>query len=816
MNNRSSNLTTSSDIIEVNMVGKSLFDVLFNNNTFSSKIKPLSIKTFEEEFDENKLVFIINNNEKLNLNGETIKQLTKYLKSSNNGLIKVKYHQKDNGLHGRHFANNSNSAQSMKSDIRQTIFNEKYYDVDMINSYPNIIYWLSGFYDLNNAYLGQYTQYRDDIINDLIEANPTMTRYDIKQLFLSINNGGSKDYNGLKNKTPFLVNYFNEFNEIRKVLSECFESVREKVINNNLNEDYKYDDLAEDDDDELKDKDNINGKVLTYICMYVENQILMHLIDFLKKETNIQIKNSILIFDGIMVKKNLTMNLSHLIKKFEMYIHKLGFVNFKLSIKEMDKVINLEALGYDKSISYVLKSKNDEIIKNIEKPVIPCITNTFDEEEYCFNDLCTFIDNNTFLKEDGIYPELDTYLINNLHRCLRIVNENVFIKENNKEYFIVKKLKDFSCQIIQSYSKNSKGVKIEVPENLTRYILKRKKFFKLYNSVETNFNFNNPNQNTFIACRRFAASINPKPYKMEDFDILFDLMKNKLMSGSDVHFNFELDKLSCMVNSPERKTGIVTILISKQGTGKNTYTDFLCNKLFGKYNTISNMSGIDKLVEDKNADHIGKKLIVVNEMSATREQFLANFDKLKGHVTEENQRFRPLFANAYYSDTSTCYYLLSNKLNSFVLESKTDRRPHFLDICEEQIGDSEYFTMLNEHLTQELADKFYQFLVDRAITFKMFKPMTCNIPRSEMNNIVYEISNSHNIFLDFINEFKDTTETDEVKLKVKTTDLYSKYTDFCYRYEIKPCTKNKFATEMLKLHIKRHKTNTHYYFEIIM
>ena len=57
----------------------------------------------------------------------------------NQNIIKVNYKQVHKNI-GRYFAEGSLSLQSLPREIRHTIAKEFYYDIDIINAHPEILY----------------------------------------------------------------------------------------------------------------------------------------------------------------------------------------------------------------------------------------------------------------------------------------------------------------------------------------------------------------------------------------------------------------------------------------------------------------------------------------------------------------------------------------------------------------------------------------------------------------------------------------------------------------------------------------------------
>ena len=729
-----------------------LFDI-DNGYININNILSLSKNKFIEVFDQNKLTFILNNldkvKEKYRDDARNLPILETYLANSTDGKIPVVYQQDlEKSMYGRYMAKQCLSGQNMVREVRHTIFDDYYLDLDINNCHPNIILWMCLNLDIKYNYLNQYINDRDSIFEDLIKLNETKDKGYFKKVFLSINNGGDKDYK-LINKNDFIINYFNEMVNIRKEICKKLFKFKEKTI------------------EFSKDDYNIEGKAICNICLFVENQLLMEMMNYLKKKLRKdEFQQSILCFDGIMLRKNVCSDINIYIKEIEVYFKSMGMQNIKLSIKKFQP-LNIENMGFDPTITYQIKKVKEpistpEIIKY----------NSFEESNYYFNDLCKYFDNNEFDIDDF---EPIQYLIDNLHRVLVIVNRNVVIKQSKDEYFSVTKFKGFTDQVVHLTIQKPKIV-IKTEVNLMNFINTNKKYFKLFNSVRSDYYFKCPDENTFIMSRRFIAQYNPNYQNSKKLETFLKFVKTNIFSNNEKMFEYELNKLSIMVKYPHLKTGIITLLISTlTGCGKNLYTDFLCEYVFGEYNTISNLSGLETLLDDKNGMQCGKKLVVVNEMSSTKDKFMSNFNKFKNMITEKKQRIRFMYADGYMADQSTEYYCLSNHKNSYVIENKFSRREFVPDIDESYADNKSYFGPIRKAINnQECGNDFYSFLINREISHDEF--MAINVPMSRTKE---EIVNNYKPTVIEMIEFIELNEITEEQEEWPLSTIYTRYRAYC-------------------------------------
>ena len=139
------------------------------------------------------------------------------------------------------------------------------------------------------------------------------------------------------------------------------------------------------------------------------------------------------------------------------------------------------------------------------------------------------------------------------------------------------------------------------------------------------------------------------------------------------------------------------------------------------------------------------------------------------------------------------------------MEGLDDRRPQIFDISSKHRCDKSYFATLSKYLNSDLGDKFYSFLMNRDITYEEF--MLKPIPSSKTKNIIYEISTGHNIYLEFVNYFKDLNP--EIG-EVVASQFLADFKMYCSKNGLNiQVSAKKFSDEMNKLWIKKEKKHGH-------
>ena len=208
-----------------------------------------------EIVDKEKLLYILENN---NFDQEVNNLVKNYYDSLDNfGRKRVAYKQKYN-CKNRYYAVES-ALTYLKREIRNSIMPKNIKDIDMINSHPVILLNLCQKNELSCNVLKNYVENRDLILNSFGD-----NRKSVKEMFLTILNGGFKD----------VYSNDNRINNYLKLLEKEIIEIQK----------YFY----------VKDKRyfekgfNYMGKNLSRIVLDLENQILQIMINyFVCKKVNV-------------------------------------------------------------------------------------------------------------------------------------------------------------------------------------------------------------------------------------------------------------------------------------------------------------------------------------------------------------------------------------------------------------------------------------------------------------------------------------------------------------------------------------------------
>lgn len=227
------------------------------------------------------------------------------------GKLEVVYYQKRN--FGRYWAENGVSMQGLIREIRHTIANGLYVDIDMKNAHPVILSYLCHKNDFDCKYLDKYIADRDKYLK----------RYDSrekgKKLYLSLTNGGTSDFDKLENPDKDLVKYRNEMLKLHESFAELYEKDFKKYSKRKEKEGKQYNHKA--------------GFMNSLLCD-MENKILMVMFDYLGDSNE-----AVLCFDGIMLPvREKGYNMAKCEKRIE---KKFPGLKMKLDIKPFNEGLKL-------------------------------------------------------------------------------------------------------------------------------------------------------------------------------------------------------------------------------------------------------------------------------------------------------------------------------------------------------------------------------------------------------------------------------------------------------------------------------------------
>ena len=223
-------------------------------------------------------------------------------------------------------------------EIRASLFEPLYYDIDIVNAYPAFMYAIT-----KGVYLARYINKRDECLQEVMDTCH-VTRDAAKKLFLMIGFGGNytnwyKDFAPNAVPTTFVKNYYNEMQNSRQKIINHFTNKIEVdyVITNNRfrksdgkTHKTKLNIIARTDSYEPNKSDyEIDNAIISRLMQYCEVNVMKMVYKKLEK-LGIARNRVVYQFDGCMVLKedvkSTGLTIEQLVDSINNYIHQQKFV----------------------------------------------------------------------------------------------------------------------------------------------------------------------------------------------------------------------------------------------------------------------------------------------------------------------------------------------------------------------------------------------------------------------------------------------------------------------------------------------------------
>ena len=213
---------------------------------------------------------------------------------------------------GRLFAQSA-SLQNLPREFRGAI-GGNYHDIDMVNCHPSLLLQYCKKNDIKCDNLEYYVDNRDVVIKKIMN-DYQMNKGDVKQLFLSVMNGGKRD--GITD--PFFTKFKTECERIHTFITSLNPKLHKDVCK--------------------RKEFNINGSLTNIILCTLENEILLYAVQYLMSK---DYKVDVLVFDGCMIRKEEDKEITDkLLNGLNVYVLEKTGYDIKFIEKELDTSIDL-------------------------------------------------------------------------------------------------------------------------------------------------------------------------------------------------------------------------------------------------------------------------------------------------------------------------------------------------------------------------------------------------------------------------------------------------------------------------------------------
>ncbi|KAA6387963.1 MAG: hypothetical protein EZS28_016509, partial [Streblomastix strix] len=195
---------------------------------------------------------------------------------------------------------------------------------------------------------------------------------------------------------------------------------------------------------------------------------------------------------------------------------------------------------------------------------------------------------------------------------------------------------------------------------------------------------------------------------------LWNLTKEVIAANDNNIYEYILNWISFILQHLGIKTRVAIVIRRIQGTGKNTFTDVLCDLMAGY--SAKNITDIEEINGNFNSVIENKSLIVLNELKNFTEQRASNSNAQKSIITDDVQRINEKFVALRDSQNVSNLIFISNNYCPVKIDA-TDRRYLVCQTPDAHRHNFEHFNKIHQAINQaEFYDNLYTFFMKRDIS----------------------------------------------------------------------------------------------------
>jgi len=652
-------------------------------------------------------------------NIEIFMDCKKYLSKQKYGRVEIKYKKTGADGYGRYFVNNNSlGLQGLCREVRNTICFNNYYDIDMVNAQPNLLYQycISKNYPFEN--LKKYVLNREEYLNDLMTLN-NINRDTAKEEILKYLNGG-KSIEQLK-LNDNIQNLLNEILSIHKKVEDDNPSLVKYATKKKIE---KYNKVW-----------NIQGSVLNYILTRLENESIMCIINYFKKSN---IPTDTIIHDGILILKDNFRDINDLNNKL---------MECELFVKEK---LNYDVEIKEKPMKNILKIDNKIALRDIEKEA--------DEQKnrYKFlkkqieSKVCKIKNPSVFIEEDDdeeIHYKTEKQVIDTWKTWK--LSEGYYSNEktgtDKEKPFIYNWINDFDILTFNKVDFIPKG---EICPNHIFNLFKGLYVDKQLRDIDITYNEND-----------------------EGLNVILNHI-NKLVGNDKDSFNYFINWLGNLFVEPSVMSRTSVILKTVEGVGKNYFLDWIGMLLGSNYYT-SVSDANNRIFSRFNNERANKLLINLDEANAKdTEKF---YEILKSEISNTTSKVEQKGVDVQSIRNFTRWIFTTN--NELPVHISSSDRRFVLFECKEKKPSNNYFKILSKAFKNKETQKmFFLYLVKK---YKKDYNWINERPKTDFykRSIKSCIDNTFTFINNIIQHNEGEEELNIVKINTKI--FYDNYKKYC-------------------------------------
>jgi len=706
------------------------------------------------------------------------------------GVLSVQYHPSatDSDGNGRLYAHKSLSLQGMYRMIRHTIAHEFYVDLDLVNAHPSLLaHVICPRYKLDCPRLLEYVNQREEIIEQILQVNPGVSRDCVKQTIISIINNGNKLYRELK-KTTWLREFKSEMSAIIESLTELEPKMFDQIVHSK--------------------KSNPEGSLISKLMCIEENTLLMDMYHYIKETLGENsAKSCVLCFDGIMIPREDFPKIS--VREMERRFLKLG-VPMKLKEKTMTplvlqnfirrKVFDVRSTRLGNKVAYV------EADGLVEVGVA--------ESNYYFSDFSDFLSRKTF----RTFHEVIEFFTANVNRVIvRVLPEMYFIKKDRDVIFEPCRTSEIPQIPIRWYE--TKGEKVVLEKRGLRDLITKPTdiypllitydavYLKPTTTITPDTMFDGRKINIWGGFQARLLSKEETEARLGECQPWLDHMRVVLAADNQEYYDYLCTWFHQAFKFPEKKTKVALVFRSmKQQVGKGLFVrEFLQKFIYGERSSWNGK--LDDMVGRFNFHLQGKLLVNLEELSSLEgTNYHGTFDFLKSVIADSKIRCEIKNGRNFEMENFMNIIALTN--NDFTIKVEYGDARYFIVDCDERYSlNFKYFkNFTDNYLNQGSADVFFSYMYHYQPTRDVRDIPATELKRRMMINslstprrfVEYckDLLNDSDFFDEDITWHKEFKDTIDKSSRIKPSALYHLYLNFCSEEQEKPISMQKFGREL--------------------
>ena len=312
---------------------------------------------------------------------------------------------------------------------------------------------------------------------------------------------------------------------------------------------------------------------------------------------------------------------------------------------------------------------------------------------------------------------------------------------------------------IGKYFKNNKW------KNVNAYMIYNEGKNKNY-IMKDGINFYDENPNIFSYFAGYDYNILDKVDESK-IQLYLHHIREVISENNEEMYEYILNWISFIFQNPCGKTNKVIVITGDQGTGKNAFTNIICD-LMNRY-ASRNVTNIDHLSGKFNTVSENMKLIICNELSSAETNKFLNFDTLKSIISDDTVMMNSKGIDPRKIQNVANLIMLSNHFAPVKIEGG-DRRYVVTHSSSVHKGDDAYFDKLFESFKdKDFYDNLFTFFMKRDIS--KYNPR--KIPDTEVRKAIQDVSKS--AYESFVQQYiKDFIEGIECKEAYNLYVIYAK------------------------------------------